>query len=95
MHYPAIDPIIFSLGPLAIRWYGLAYLCAFAAAWWLGNVRARASAGRWDEQAVSDVIFYGAGTALLLYSGSTRLHQMISLSCPYSCRSVWRMARAG
>lgn len=65
MHYPAIDPIIFSLGPLAIRWYGLAYLCAFAAAWWLGNVRARASAGRWDEQAVSDVIFYGAVGAVL------------------------------
>ena len=58
MHYPAIDPIILALGPLAIRWYGLAYLCAFAAAWWLGNVRARASAGRWDEQAVSDVIIH-------------------------------------
>lgn len=65
MHYPAIDPIILALGPLAIRWYGLAYLCAFAAAWWLGNVRARASAGRWDEQAVSDVIFYGAVGAIL------------------------------
>ena len=26
MHYPDIDPIIFALGPLAIRWYGLSYL---------------------------------------------------------------------
>ena len=24
--FPNIDPIIFSVGPLAIRWYGLAYL---------------------------------------------------------------------
>lgn len=65
MHYPAIDPIIFALGPLAIRWYGLAYLCAFAAAWWLGNRRASAPDSGWDAQGVSDVIFYGAVGAVL------------------------------
>jgi phosphatidylglycerol:prolipoprotein diacylglycerol transferase len=65
MHYPAIDPIIFSLGPLAIHWYGLAYLCAFATAWWLGNRRAAAVDSGWDAQAVSDVIFYGAVGAVL------------------------------
>ncbi len=27
--YPAVDPVLFRLGPLAIRWYGLAYLAAF------------------------------------------------------------------
>lgn len=27
--YPAIDPVAFHLGPLAVRWYGLAYLAAF------------------------------------------------------------------
>lgn len=26
MNFPSIDPIAFSLGPLAVRWYGLAYL---------------------------------------------------------------------
>ena len=31
-----IDPIIFSLGPLAIRWYGLSYVAGFAMFWWLG-----------------------------------------------------------
>lgn len=30
--YPAIDPIAFQLGPLAVRWYGLAYLTGFVAA---------------------------------------------------------------
>ena len=24
--YPAIDPIAFQVGPLAVRWYGLSYL---------------------------------------------------------------------
>jgi phosphatidylglycerol:prolipoprotein diacylglycerol transferase len=58
MHYPIIDPIIVALGPLAIRWYGLAYLAAFAMAWWLGTRRAAQAGFSRDE--VSDVIFYGA-----------------------------------
>ena len=65
MHYPAIDPIIFSFGPLAVRWYGLAYLAAFATCWWLGNVRARRADSGWDAQEVSDVVFYGAVGAVL------------------------------
>ena len=34
--HPNIDPVAFSIGPLAVRWYGLMYLAGFAAAWWLG-----------------------------------------------------------
>jgi phosphatidylglycerol:prolipoprotein diacylglycerol transferase len=30
--YPEIDPIIFSIGFLKIRWYGLMYLFGFIAA---------------------------------------------------------------
>jgi len=33
--YPAIDPIAFQVGPLAVRWYGIAYLACFLFAWWL------------------------------------------------------------
>lgn len=29
LHYPKIDPIIFQVGPLAPRWYGLMYLIGF------------------------------------------------------------------
>ena len=65
MHYPAIDPVIFSFGPLAVRWYGVAYLCAFAACWWLGTRRAARPDSGWDAQAVSDVVFYGAVGAVL------------------------------
>ena len=65
MHYPAIDPVIFSFGPLAVRWYGVAYLCAFAACWWLGIRRAARPDSGWDAQAVSDVVFYGAVGAVL------------------------------
>jgi phosphatidylglycerol:prolipoprotein diacylglycerol transferase len=37
--HPEIDPVAFSIGPLAVRWYGLMYLAGFAIAWWLGRRR--------------------------------------------------------
>lgn len=40
--FPSIDPIAFQLGPLAIRWYGLAYVTGFALAYlWLKRLIAR------------------------------------------------------
>ncbi|HEX9092500.1 MAG TPA: prolipoprotein diacylglyceryl transferase [Coriobacteriia bacterium] len=33
--YPAIDPVALRIGPVAVRWYGLAYLAAFLFGWWL------------------------------------------------------------
>lgn len=32
--YPAIDPVLFELGPLAIRWYSLAYIVGVVLGWW-------------------------------------------------------------
>ena len=37
--HPNIDPVAFSIGPLAVRWYGLMYLAGFAIGWWLGARR--------------------------------------------------------
>ncbi len=65
MHYPHIDPVIIGYGPVAIRWYGLAYLAAFVMAWWLGNRRARTLHTDWTAQQISDVVFYGALGAVL------------------------------
>ncbi len=58
--YPAIDPVALQLGPLKIHWYGITYLIGFAAAWWLGRLRARRPGSGWTEQQVGDLIFYGA-----------------------------------
>lgn len=33
--YPEIDPVLLELGPLALRWYALAYVAGFIAAWYL------------------------------------------------------------
>ena len=65
MHYPQIDPIIFSLGPVALRWYGLMYLLGFAAVFWLGRRRASAQQPHWTHDELSDLVFYGALGAVL------------------------------
>jgi phosphatidylglycerol---prolipoprotein diacylglyceryl transferase len=39
MIHPQFDPIAFSLGPVAVRWYGLMYLLAFLAVLILGRLR--------------------------------------------------------
>jgi phosphatidylglycerol---prolipoprotein diacylglyceryl transferase len=39
MIHPQFDPIAFSLGPVAVRWYGLMYLLAFLAVLILGRMR--------------------------------------------------------
>lgn len=33
--FPAIDPVLIEIGPLAIRWYSLAYIAGLFGGWWL------------------------------------------------------------
>lgn len=58
--YPRIDPVAISLGPLDVHWYGIMYIVAFAGAWWLARLRARAVPGSWTHEQISDLVFYGA-----------------------------------
>lgn len=32
--YPDIDPVAFSLGPVSVKWYGLAYMAGLLLGWW-------------------------------------------------------------
>lgn len=59
MDFPVIDPVIVSIGPVALRWYGLMYLLGFLTAWWLGSVRAKKPGSGWTPEQVSDFLFYG------------------------------------
>lgn len=51
-----IDPVAFSVGPLAVRWYGLAYVAGFLAAWGLGRLRARRPRSPLDGRGLDDLI---------------------------------------
>ena len=64
--FPAIDPVAFTLGPLAVRWYGLSYLVGIGLGWWLLHRRCGRGAGRdWTPEQVSDLVFYAALGAVL------------------------------
>jgi phosphatidylglycerol---prolipoprotein diacylglyceryl transferase len=58
LRYPHIDPIAISLGPVRIHWYGIMYLVAFAAAWWLARRRAAQLSSSWKAVDVDDYVFY-------------------------------------
>ena len=59
IEFPQIDPVLFSVGPLSVRWYGLMYLFGFIFAMWLANRRADKKHSGWTREQVSDLLFAG------------------------------------
>ena len=59
LQFPNFDPVAVRLGPLAIHWYGLMYLTAFASAWLLGRWRISHGKTRLTLKDLEDIIFYG------------------------------------
>ncbi len=59
MIHPEFDPIAFSIGPLAVRWYGLMYLVGFAQFLILGRIRARDAWRDMRKTDVDDLLFFG------------------------------------
>ncbi|WP_296043909.1 prolipoprotein diacylglyceryl transferase [uncultured Alteromonas sp.] len=55
--FPNIDPVIVSLGPLSVRWYGMMYLLGFIAAYLLAKKRLPNSP--WNRDQLSDLLFWG------------------------------------
>ncbi|ELX10460.1 prolipoprotein diacylglyceryl transferase Lgt [Janthinobacterium sp. HH01] len=60
--HPMPDPIALQLGPVAIHWYGLMYVLAFAMFIALGRVRIKQphiAAQGWKKEDLDDMLFYG------------------------------------
>jgi phosphatidylglycerol:prolipoprotein diacylglycerol transferase len=57
--YPRIDPVVFHVGPLPVRWYGVSYILAFVSAYLV--LRGLAKRKRWPvaPDRVADVLFWG------------------------------------
>ncbi|HEX4942713.1 MAG TPA: prolipoprotein diacylglyceryl transferase [Usitatibacteraceae bacterium] len=57
--HPQFDPVFFSLGPVAVRWYGLMYVVGFVAYVMLGKLRVRDGLGNgMTEEGVDDLLLY-------------------------------------
>ncbi len=65
LQFPEIDPVIFSVGPLQVRWYGMMYLVGFLFVFLLGRHRAKKKGAILDSKQVEDLVFYGAMGAVL------------------------------
>lgn len=64
--HPQFDPVLFSIGPLAIRWYGLMYVVGFIAYIVLGKYRVRRGLGQGlSEGEVDDLLIYGVFGVIL------------------------------
>ncbi len=56
--YPRIDPVLVQFGPLAIRWYSLAYLAGLLFGWWYLKRLVRTAGLDLSPQAVDDFLLY-------------------------------------
>ena len=56
--HPNIDPVVFQVGPFAVRWYGLMYLAGFLGAWWLGTRRIAQGLAPITRTQLDDLLFY-------------------------------------
>jgi phosphatidylglycerol:prolipoprotein diacylglycerol transferase len=63
--YPNFDPVAVSIGPLAVRWYGLMYLVGFALGWLGARSRAKQPGSRIRPEHVDDIVFYVALGAIV------------------------------
>ncbi|MES9858654.1 MAG: prolipoprotein diacylglyceryl transferase [Sedimenticola sp.] len=89
--YPDIDPVLLSIGPLKIHWYGAMYLVGFVAGWWLGRVRAARQGSGWRPQQIDDLLFYIAmGVVLGGRLGYTLFYKFdLLLEDPLSLLRIW------
>ena len=62
LSFPSISPVFFSIGPLDIRWYSLAYIVGFIFAWryikYLASNKAVSHSNSINEKLIDDLIFY-------------------------------------
>ena len=58
LSFPDISPIMFSIGPLAIRWYSMAYLVGIVAGWMLVNRNVRINKLGLEKTQIEDLMFY-------------------------------------
>ena len=91
LSYPEISPIIFSIGPVAIRWYSMAYLVGLLAGWWLAAVRIKKYNLGLSRQNCEDALFFvtlgiilGGRLGYILFYGGERFWQN-----PWEILAIW------
>ena len=56
LSYPQFDPVMISLGPLQLRWYGMMYVFGILSAWLLGRYRASKPGNKMTPKHMDDFL---------------------------------------
>lgn len=64
-HYPDIDPIAISVGPISIHWYAISYLVGIGLVWFILRYRSQKNDLGWTDDDLSDIVFYSVLGVLL------------------------------
>lgn len=90
-HYPDIDPVAISLGPISIHWYAITYLVGIGLVWWTLGYRNRQYSHRYNDENMSDLVFFavlgvllGGRIGYMLFYGMENL-----VANPLSILRIW------
>lgn len=91
-HYPELDPVAISLGPVSVRWYAISYLVGIGLVWWTVLLRIKRHRLPWTREHISDLLFYcllgvilGGRVGYVLFYGFDNL-----IEHPASIFKVWQ-----
>ncbi len=65
LNAPQIDPVIFEIGPFAVRWYGMMYLLGFVGGYFLCRRLLPKRGLEMDSDRLADLILYALGGVIL------------------------------
>ncbi|CAL4043632.1 Phosphatidylglycerol--prolipoprotein diacylglyceryl transferase [Buchnera aphidicola (Pemphigus populi)] len=54
--FPQFNPIVFSIGPITLHWYGITYLLGFLFALYMGKKKIKKN-NQWTQKEIEDLIF--------------------------------------
>jgi phosphatidylglycerol:prolipoprotein diacylglycerol transferase len=92
MHFPHINPVFLSIGPLQFRWYGLMYVLGFVATYFILSSEVRRKQLPLTRDDVADLVFFGAmGVVLGGRLGYVLFYDLgVYLANPLQIFAVWK-----
>ena len=87
LDFPEISPIMFTIGPLAVRWYSMAYLFGILIGWFLLKRNVAKNNLGLSKENIEDLVFYitlgvilgGRFGYVLFYGQDTYLHNPLQI----------------
>ncbi|MFC1703534.1 prolipoprotein diacylglyceryl transferase [Candidatus Omnitrophota bacterium] len=98
-HLPEnIQPVIFSIGPMQVRWYGLMYIAAFLTVYLIVLYRIKTERFQYDRDTIIDFLFWamlgvfigGRFGYVVFYDLSYFLAHPLEIICPFTFSDGFR-----